>query len=167
MSASRTAGIFAFALLLVFPIASAGTAADSGAERMVLCQDSWLDWQKAGDPKLKQLAAHFQTAYTHKDNDPFAVPNAPVTILGLRVLQIYPGSVGMGLGFSVLVDAPFDKARASLERALGKKLVKCDSSDGMKECELQIAEQRTVTLMSAGDPKTKSTLLGCYYYYEK
>ena len=167
MSASRAAGILAFALLLVAPLASAAPTADTGAERMVLCQDSWLDWQKAGDPRLKQLAAHFQTAYTHKDNDPFTVPNAPVTILGFRVLQIYPGSVGMGLGFSVLVDAPFDKARASIERALGKKLVKCDTSDGMKECELQIAEQRTVMLMSSGDSKTESTLLACYYYYEK
>ena len=167
MSVSRAAGIFAFALFLVAPLASAAPTADTGAERMVLCQDSWLDWQKAGDPRLKQLAAHIQAAYTDKNNDPFSVPNAPVSILGLRVLQIYPGSVGMGLGFSVLVDAPFDKARASLERALGKKLVKCDTGDGMKECELQIAEQRTVTMMSAGDPKTKSTLLGCYYYYEK
>ena len=167
MSISRIAGIAAFALLLVLPVASAAPTADTGAERMVLCQDSWLDWQKAGDPRMKQLAAHFQTAYTHKNNDPFAVPNAPVTILGFRVLQIYPGSVGMGVGFSVLVDAPFDKARASLERALGKKLVKCDTSDGMQSCELQIAEQRTITMMSGDDPKTKSTLLGCYYYYEK
>lgn len=167
MSASRGVGILAFALLLVVPLASAAPTADTGAERMVLCQDSWLDWQKAGDPRMKQLAAHFQTAYTHKNNDPFAVPNAPVTILGFRVLQIYPGSIGMALGFSVLVDAPFDKARQSVEHAVGKPLQHCETSDGMKTCELQIAQQRTVTLMSGDDPKGKSTLVGCYYYYEK
>ncbi len=145
----------------------AGAAADAGIERMALCRDSWLDWQKAGDPRLPALAAHFRGAYTQNGNDPYFTPKSPTTVLGLRVLQLYPGSVGMGVGLSILVDAPFDKVRASLERTLGKPLKKCDASDGMKTCELEIAEKRTLTLMTQDDPKTKSTLLGCYYYYEK
>jgi hypothetical protein len=167
MSASRAAGIMAFAFLLVFPVASAGIANDESIERMVLCKDSWLDWQRAADPRLQQLATHFQSDYTRNDRDPYYVPKVPTAVAGFRVLQFSPGNVGMGVGISVLVDAPFDKARQSVERLLGKKLQHCETSDGMKTCELQIAEQRTVTLMSGDDPKTKSTLIGCYYLYEK
>lgn len=167
MSASRAAGIVAFAFLLVFPVASAGIANDDSIERMVLCKDSWLDWQKSGDGRLQQLATHFQSTYTQKNNDPYFVPKAPTAVAGFRVLQFFPGNVGMAVGISVLVDAPFDKTRQSVERLLGKKLQHCDSSDGMKTCELQIAQQRTVTLMSGDDPKAKSTLIACYYLYEK
>ena len=158
----------ALAAALVFALtAPAGAADDAGIARMALCQDSWLDWQKAGDPRLPALAAHFRAAYTQKEGDPYFTPKTPATVLGFRVLQLYPGSVGMGVGLSVVVDAPFDKARAGLEHALGKPLKKCEASDGMKTCELEIAQQRTITLMTQDDPKTKSTLLGCYYYYEK
>ncbi|HXC55469.1 MAG TPA: hypothetical protein VNU97_09250 [Rhizomicrobium sp.] len=154
-------------LFLVPQIAAAAPAAEPVLERLALCQDSWLDWQKAADPRLPQIAAHFRAAYTHSDNDPFAIPKAPTTILGLRVVQVYPSSVGMGVGFSVLVDAPFDKARPLVERAVGKPLAHCDTSDGMKSCELGIAEKRTLTLMTQDDPKIVQTLIGCYYYYEK
>ena len=37
----------------------------------------------------------------------------------------------------------------------------------MKTCEIEIAEKRTLTLMTQDDPKIKSTLLGCCDYYEK
>ena len=167
MSRSRLLGFAAFALLVASPVASAGIANDDSIERMVLCKDSWLDWQKAADPRLQQLATHFQSNYTRKDNDPYYVPVAATSILGFRVLQFSPGNIGMGVGIAVSVDAPFDKARQSVEHTLGKKLQHCETSDGMKTCELQIAEQRTVTLMSGDDPKAKSTLIGCYYLYEK
>jgi hypothetical protein len=167
MSAKHANLTLAAALFLALQTASAGTAADAGIERMALCQDSWLDWQKAADPRLAALAAHLHAAYTQKEGDPYVTPKAPTTVFGFRVLQLYPGSVGMGVGLSVLVDAPFDKARAGVEHALGKPLKHCDASDGMKTCELEIADKRTLTLMTQDDPKTKSTLLGCYYYYEK
>jgi hypothetical protein len=157
----------AAALFLALPASAAAPTDDTGITRMALCQDSWLDWQKASDPRLPALAAHFRAAYSQKEGDPYFTPKTPATVLGFRVLQLYPGSVGMGVGLSVLVDAPFDKARAGLERALGKPLKHCDASDGMKTCELEIADKRTITLMTQDDPKTKSTLLGCYYYYEK
>jgi len=44
--------------------------------------------------------------------------------------------------------------------------VKCEASDGMHSCELDIAPQRTFTLMAA-DSDPRHTLVGCYYYYEK
>ena len=167
MSSPRIAGLIAFALLLVLPAAQAGAAADTDFERMVICKDSWHDWQRTGDGHLQKLAAHLSSGYTQKAGDPFFVPKTPTTVLGFRVLQVYPGSVGMGVGFSILVDATFDKARKGLEHTIGKPLQKCETSDGMKTCELQIAAQRTISLMSMDDPKNTSALLGCYYFYEK
>jgi hypothetical protein len=37
----------------------------------------------------------------------------------------------------------------------------------MRACELKIADQRTVMLMSGDPPNDKTTLVGCYYLYEK
>ena len=73
----------------------------------------------------------------------------------------------MGVGFSVVVDAPFDKARKVFEKALRKTLEKCEASDNMHSCELDIAEKRTFTLMAEDNPNAAKTLVGCYYYYEK
>jgi hypothetical protein len=160
-------GLLAFALFTALHIAPAGAADDAGIERMILCQDSWLDWQKAGDPRLPKFAERLRAGFTRTGNNAYAVPNAPTTVAGFRILQLYPDSVGMGVGFSVLVDATYDKARQSVERALGKPLKPCEASDGMRSCELQISEQRTVTLMAQDSPNNASTLLGCYYYYEK
>ena len=82
-------------------------------------------------------------------------------------MQVYPESVGMGVGFSVLVDATFDKTKRTLEQRLGKSLLKCTASDGMRTCELEIGKMRTFMLMAEDSAKSSSTLLGCYYYYEK
>ncbi|HEY0105701.1 MAG TPA: hypothetical protein VGB91_06410 [Rhizomicrobium sp.] len=144
--------------------APAGAAGDAGIERMALCRDSWLDWQKAGDAKLQQFAAHFRSAYAAKGNDPYVVPKAETQVAGFRLLQVYPQSVGMGVGFSVLVDAPFDKVRKRVERTLGRPLPHCETGDGMQSCELPIAEKRTLTLMTQDG---RSTLIACYYYYER
>jgi len=86
---------------------------------------------------------------------------------GLNLTQVFPGSLGMGVGFSVLVDATFDVARQAVERDLGKPMDDCREGDGMHTCELSIAEQRTVILLSEDPPNDKTTLIGCYYYYEK
>ncbi|HEY4941357.1 MAG TPA: hypothetical protein VII56_08000 [Rhizomicrobium sp.] len=157
------------AVLVTLPAAvvPAWGADDPGFERMAICQDSWLDWQKNDPARLKVFADRFHAAFSPHDNDPYFLPKANVSVAGLRVVQAYPGSVGMGVGFSLLVDATFDKAKQTLAKQLGKPLVKCDASDGMKTCELQIAEQRTITLMAPDDPKNSQTLIGCYYFYEK
>jgi hypothetical protein len=73
----------------------------------------------------------------------------------------------MAVGFSVTVDAPFDKARAAVEKIVGKKLAHCETGDNMKTCTLQIADQRAVTLMASDPPDKNGTLVGCYYFYEK
>ncbi len=37
----------------------------------------------------------------------------------------------------------------------------------MRTCGLEIGDKRTVMLMAEDNPKNATTLLGCYYYYEK
>ena len=55
----------------------------------------------------------------------------------------------------------------SIEKAAGKPLTKCETGEGMRSCELQIGEKRTLMLMAEDNPKATTTLVGCYYYYEK
>lgn len=40
-------------------------------------------------------------------------------------------------------------------------------SDGMRTCGLEIAKERTISLMAGERDTKKRTLLGCYYFYEK
>jgi hypothetical protein len=154
-------------IALLFVAVPARAAEDAELARMALCQDSWVDWSKTNPAKLKTFGEHFRANFSHKDNNAFATPKMETSLMGLHIAQVYPQSVGMGVGLSILVDAPFDKTRAVVEKSLGKKLGHCETSDGMHACELQIAEQRSVTLMSGDGPKTRQTLVGCYYYYEK
>jgi hypothetical protein len=105
--------------------------------------------------------------FSRKGNDPFFVPRTAKSIAGLRVVQAFPDSVGMGVGFSVVVGASFDTARKTMENLLGKPLQKCEASDNMRTCELDIAEKRTFTLMAEDNSRATKTLVGCYYYYEK
>ena len=154
--------------MLAFAIVHPASAADdAGLTRMALCQDSWVEWTKGEPKKFEAFRDHVMGQFSRHDNDPYWLPKASVSVLGLHVVQAFPDSVGMGVGFSLTVDAPFDKARVAMEMALGKTLQHCESSDGMKTCELEIAPQRTVTLMAGDNPKGRQTLIGCYYYYEK
>jgi hypothetical protein len=163
MKTSLAAAIFAvFAVVL-----PASAADDVGLTRMATCQDSWVEWGKGDPARFKVFAEHIHAAFTPHGNDPYMLPKASVSVLGLHVAQVFPESIGMGVGFSLAVDAPFDTTRAAIEKTLDKKLVHCEASDGMKSCELEIAPQRTVTLMAGDDPKAHQTLIGCYYYYEK
>ena len=125
-----------------------------------------MDWNKSDPAKLKAFVDRFRAAYTHHDNDAYATPNAATSVAGLKVLQVFPQSVGMGVGLSVLVDATFDTARKTFEGVLGKKLTKCEASEGSHDCELDLAPQRSFMLMTA-DTDPKKTLVGCFYLYEK
>ncbi len=159
----RLAALLALAALSVGP---AQAAEDAGIARMAACQDSWLDWSKTAPDKLTALGDHFRAAYAPHGNDPYFLPKAPATIAGLKVIQVYPQSVGMGVGLSVLVDATFDTARKTFEGVLGKKIAKCEASEGSRDCELDLAPQRSFMLMTA-DAVPNQTLVGCFYLYEK
>ncbi len=154
-------------LALVVGAAPAWGADDPRVEGLALCRDSWRDWQKTDPAALSSAAAYFRSTLAHKDADAFAVPKSPTTIAGLKVAQVFPASVGMGVGFSVLVDAPFDVARQAVEQKLGKPLRDCEAGEGIRSCDLPIAAERTVTLMSGGPPNDRTTLVGCFYLYEK
>ena len=65
-----------------------------------------------------------------------------LAVLGFRVTKASPESVGMGVGFSLDVDAMFDDARKAVERSLGKTLTHCETGDEMRTCALEIARQR-------------------------
>ncbi len=154
-------------IVVLFAIVPARAADDVSVERMATCQDSWLDWQKSYPAKLQAFADHLRSDFSQNANDPFAIPKTNKSIAGLRVTQMFPVSLGMGVGFSVTVDATFDRTKAILEKKLGRMLGKCEVGDGMRTCELDIAEKRTLMLMADDSAKSTTTLLGCYYYYEK
>lgn len=154
-------------LALVILSNPAFAADDDALLRMALCKDSWADWQKSDPAKLTAFADHFHTQFSRHANDPYFLPKRSSSVLGFSISQAVPGNVGMGVGFSLTVDATFGEARAAIERALGKKLQNCEAGEGMRNCELEVAAQRTVTLMSEDRPGSRHTLIGCYYFYEK
>jgi hypothetical protein len=164
MKCALPAGLLLTLLVGVIP---ARGADDPRVENLALCRDSWLDWKKTDPAKSDSFVAFVGSAFTHNGNDAFATPRSAMAITGLKVMQVFPQSLGMGLGFSVVVDARFDVARQALEQKLGKPLRECETGDGMRTCQLPIAEQRTVMLMSGDPPNDKTTLVGCYYFYEK
>lgn len=160
---TRSASMLALAILLRPALA----ADDDALTRMALCRDSWVEWSKSDPAKMKAFADGFRAQFAPHGNDPFALPKANVSVLGLRVLRAFPESVGMGVGFSLSVDARFDDARHAVEKALGKPLGKCESGDSMRMCGLEVAPQRTVTLEGEDKAGAHDTLIGCYYFYEK
>ena len=92
--------------------------------------------------------------------------------LGVNFGDVGPGdgeaAEGMAVGFSVVVNANFVKTKATLEKRLGKSIGKCEPpSDNMRTCELVIGEKKTIVLMAEDNPKSTTTLVGCYYLYEK
>ncbi len=151
-----------FTVLAVLP----ARAADNLPQRLATCQDSWLDWKD--DPvRMTQFADSIKASFTQKPDEPYWVPKSPLLVVDLPVLQVYPESVGMGVGFSVVVDAAFDQVRTQVEKTLGKSITHCESGDGMRACDLEIGEKRTLVLMADDNKKAKPTLVGCYYFYEK
>jgi hypothetical protein len=141
-------------------------AADDLLQRLATCQDSWLD-MKSDPDKIKQFVESFNAAFVQKQDAPSFVPKTRMLVAGLPVTEAYPESVGMGVGFSVVVDANFEKSKGALEKMTGKSLKQCETGDGMRTCALEIAEKRTLVIMADSDGKSGTTLLGCYYYYEK
>lgn len=142
-------------------------ATDPSLEPLATCRESWIDWQKANDPQLAPFGEYLRSHFTYKDREPYLLPKAPVSLAGFHVLQVFPESVGMGVGFSVMIDATFEKAKKVFETKLGKPLEHCETGEGMKSCEHGVAEKRTFMLMASDKPGDRKTLVGCYYYYAK
>lgn len=136
-------------------------------ERLATCQDLWLEWKQNSPDQLKKFAEDFQSGFFHKGNDLFFVPKSSQTVAGLPIAQVFPESVGMGVGFSVMVNANFDTTKKNLEKKIGKSLKQCEVGDNMRTCALEIGEKKTIMLVAEDNPKSATTLFGCYYFYEK
>lgn len=165
--ASRLLAVVVFSLVLL-PAAKSRAAAEPSLESLATCRDSWLDWKD--DPaRGAKFAEGLRASYTYReDSGGSLVPKAPKTLLGLPVARVYPESTGMAVGFSVVVNSRFDAAKKAVEKALGKPL-KCDPGhpgDEIFGCELELGPKRTV-MVATEDKAGKSTLIGCYYFYEK
>ena len=154
------------ACLLAFAAVPAGAADDAALARMAMCRDSWLDWSKTAPAEFKQFADRFRADFSRHDDDPYFLPHGKTSVAGLRIVEAFPDSVGMGVGFSLTLAADYGTTRKIMEAALGKPLTKCEASDGTHSCELPIADQRTFILIASDNDNTK-TLIGCYYFYEK
>ena len=144
----------------------AHAADDAQLERLATCRDSWFEW-RADPARMAGLAGFIETNFSRGSDPGGYAPASRMTVLGgQRVAQVFPQSVGMGVGFSVVVDAPFVRVRQLVEKQLGKPLA-CESGDGMRGCELKLAEKKSLVLMAPEAASSTQTLLGCYYFYEK
>lgn len=166
----QTVTMIAFAALAAMSAThtsvSAQTTDDASVLRLLTCQDSWLEWKN--DPAQQQKFVDTVKAnFKQNGRDGLFVPIKPMAILGLDVVQLYPQSVGMGVGYSVVVNASFDMTKAALEKQLGKPFAHCESATEGRSCERELAKQKTVMMVEGSRGSNPKTLFGCYYLYEK
>lgn len=133
-------------------------------EKLAICEDSWLDW-KDDARRTDQYMESFDQAFTRIDDEAAFRPKQASTALGFPVTKVYPQSVGMGVGFSLLLSAPLQQVRSEVEKRVGKPL-QCSVEEGMTSCVVELGEQKSLMLASEGNATDESSLLGCYYYYE-
>ncbi len=162
---TRTTTFLAAALLMA-ATSGAQAADDKAILQMASCDVSWLDF-KDNPVKVQEYLGTLKTQYRRTSDDGSFEPLSATSLLGQKISRVYPQSVGMGLGYSVIMDAGFDAVKAAVEKQLGKKLARCAEHEGAKSCELEIADKKTIVLMEGERGKNPRTLFGCYYYYEK
>lgn len=151
-------------LAALLPLSTAHAADDKMLMSLATCQESWRDWKQ--DPARGRMFREVvEPNFRAQDREPYYLPIRPTTLLGHPVDRLYPDSVGMAVGFSVLAGASFDAVKASLEQQVGKPITRCESEGGARSCELKIAEKKTVIIMEAARGKNPQTLFGCYYFY--
>src|SRR5262252_11042895 len=90
------------ALLACLALAVPARAADDLIEKLVTCKESWYD-NRDDEAKMRTLGTTFNQSFKPDDKSHFFVPKSKMTVLGLTVVQAFPQSVGMGLGFSLAV----------------------------------------------------------------
>ena len=158
---------FSVALVLAsIAFSNAQAADDKLFLQLATCQESWLDWKNI-PPKMTPFQNRIATDLKAVEGTAGYTPLKPMSLLGFNVVEVYPGSVGMGLGFSVVVDAGFDNVKTSLEKQVGKRITECSFQENTRDCGYSFAEKKTLTLTEVTKGKNAKTLFGCYYYYEK
>jgi len=159
------------ALTLAATLAAAIACGDALAaeapsfQRMALCQDSWLDW-KDDSVRMGAFTRDIEGQLVRSTDDGAFVPKAPIKVLGHTVTQVYPQSVGMGVGFSVVVDGGLAQTRAAVEKQLGQPM-SCSTSEGVRSCEIKVGAKKTAVLMTGQNGQAKTSLLGCFYFYQQ
>lgn len=149
--------------ILAAPAARA--ASEPTLERMVACQESWLDWQD-NPARGRKFVDGLHADYREQEDGGYLVPKTKKTLFGLPVARVYLDSIGMAVGFSVLVNDGVESAKNAVEKAIGRPLTCEADSDGIHACQAELGPKRTVTV--AGDTEGgKSALIGCFYFYEK
>lgn len=134
-------------------------------QRLALCQESWHDWED-GDVRTTRFVSYLESHFDRSPQGDAFTPKFEAKVLGYAVTQVYPQSVGMGAGFSLLIDANFIQARGGIERQLDKPMT-CLSSDGIRSCELKLGLKKTALLMTAQNGHANTSLIGCYYLFQK
>lgn len=134
-------------------------------QRLALCQDTWFDW-KDDATRMQRYRNYFETQFDGNASEGSFTPKSPTSVFGGRVTQVYPGSVGTGVGFSLTVSASHARLRAGIEQQLGKPMT-CSTSDGIRSCEVELGAKKTVLLMTGQDGRDQSSLAGCYYFYQQ
>jgi hypothetical protein len=142
---------------------SALAATEPNLERLVTCQESWLDW-KEDATRMAGFANGLNANYS-RQGDGYLVPKTKSTLFGLPVARIYPQSIGMAVGFSVSVTGDFAAAKTAVEKAIGQSL-QCENDNDGHACQAERGTKKTVTVTSDAG-KGKAVLIGCAYYYEK
>ena len=159
---------FVAALLFATLAATAATppADEQQMQRLALCQDSWFDWRD-DEARMTRFASSIESRFNASPQGEGAyLPKTPLQVLGQAVTHVYPQSVGMGVGFSVALSADLAQARNAIEKQLGKPMA-CAKSDGMQACELKVGAKKTVVLMAPLGSPAKTSLVGCYYFYQQ
>ncbi len=166
MKLTRLSRLVSSLVLSFLAISNAHAADNKLLLQLATCEESWMDWGKSS-PKVDDFRKLFTEDFKRKDRDPGFTPLKPASILGFNITEAYPESVGMGVGFSVLVEAEYDKVKASLEKQVGKAIGACGKEGDSRSCEHKIGEKKTLVLFEGGRGKNAKTLFGCYYFYAK
>jgi hypothetical protein len=148
--------------------ATVAVAADdiNRIERLATCQDSWFEFKD--DPvKSQAFSQTFISSFVQKGTSGTFTPKSTFVVAELPVIEAHPETMGMGVGFSVVLDGTFENARANVEKVVGQKLKDCQTGDGMRMCGLEFAPKKTLMVMSDDGGKSGRALVGCYYFYEK
>ena len=166
MKIKQIVGGFLSLLMALTGVTDVHGADDKLILDLATCQESWLEWKNIPQ-KMSLFKERVSSELKQIEGTAGYTPLKPMSLLGFNVVEVYPGSVGMGLGFSVLVNAEFGKTKASLEKQTGKRITECSVHENTRDCGYSMAEKRTLTLTEATKGKNAKTLFGCYYYYEK
>ena len=151
-------------VLLLFSIASSSAQAadDTFFLELLTCQKSWMDWQNI-PPKWTYFQSRIDADLRRFESTGQYFPTKPLTLLGVKAVEVYPHMATNDMGFSVIFDGTFDKVKALLAKHVGKPADNCSMASGKRACGYSIAPHRDLLLMETGTGKKERTLVSCAY----